>query len=840
MRHGFRDALRPPFPARKQIKTPYSSNGFLRIEYHGNADFRYFCYFHEYTMRFQQFAQAILFLLLPFLAAGQTFTQTVRGTVRDADSKTALPGATIIITNLDTILGGVSDAEGNFRIAHIPVGRRALKVTYVGYEDVVMNNIVVSSGKEVILNIEMHERVIQGKEVQIIYEKDKTKANNDLTTNSARNFNSEETERYAGSRGDPSRMVANYGGVTSSNDARNDVIVRGNSPLGVLWRLEGVDIPNPNHFSAQGATGGPVSMLNTNLLANSDFLTGAFPAEYGNRTAAVFDLKLRNGNNEKTEFISQVGINGLELGAEGPFKKDGASYLISYRYSTFKAFNALGINFGVSGIPEYQDLSFKFNFPTAKAGIFSVWGLAGTSSISILDSKQDSTKWSYVNSGQDLVYGSSMGSVGFTHLYFFSPTVSGKFIFAATANSNLITVDTLSKTRQDFRDYENRSADWQYTGSYTLSDKINSQHLLKGGISYSQQFFDYKQWYYSTTYHSNIDQLTAANNTGTGQAFVHWQYRITEKLALNSGFHYQIFTLNNSQAIEPRAGIRWQFHPKHALSIAYGMHSQTQPLIYYFYKTYIPATGTYEETNHNLGASKSQHLIAGYDGNLRKNFRVKVEGYYQYLYNVPVSAHFTNSFSMINVGNALDGLPLVDSLYNHGTGQNYGIELTIEKFFSKHYYFLSTLSLYHSTYTGSDNIQRPTAYDGGYVYNILCGYEIPLGKSKNKLISFDTKFTAAGGNRYTPVNVAASIAERSAVYYDAQAFSLKFAPYSRLDFKVSFRVNQKKIAQIIFVNIENILNRQNILQQTYDPTSQSVKTQYQLGVFPYGGYRIEF
>jgi hypothetical protein len=793
-------------------------------------------------MRFQPLLLSVmaLVLFLPFLAEGQTYSQTVRGTIKDADSKSSLLGATIIITNLDTILGGVSDGEGNFRIARVPVGRRAIKVTYIGYEDVVLTNIIVSSGKEVILNIDMHERVIQGKEVLIILEKDKTKANNNLTTNSARNFNSEETERYAGSRGDPSRMVANYGGVTSSNDARNDVIVRGNSPLGVLWRLEGVDIPNPNHFSAQGATGGPVSMLNTNLLSNSDFLTGAFPAEYGNRTAAVFDLKLRNGNNEKTEFVAQAGINGLELGAEGPFKKDGASYLINYRYSTFKAFNALGINFGVSGIPEYQDLSFKFNFPTAKAGIFSIWGLAGRSSISILDSKQDSTKWSYVNSGQDLIYGSSMGSVGFTHLYFFSPSVSGKFILAATGNSNLITVDTLSVTRQTFRDYENRSADWQYAGSYTLCDKINSQNFIKAGISYSHQFFDYKQWYYSTIYRTNIDQLNSANQTGTGQSFVHWQYRITDKLAFNTGLHYQIFMLNKSQAIEPRAGIRWQLLPKHSLSLAYGMHSQTQPLIYYFYKTYNPASGTYEETNRNLDASKSQHLIAGYDFTVSKNFRIKLEGYYQYLYNNPISAHFNNSFSMINVGNALDGLPLVDSLYNHGTGQNYGIELTIEKFFNKHYYFLSTLSLYHSTYSGSDNIVRPTTYDGGYVYNILGGYEIELGKNRNRLISFDTKFTTAGGNRYTPTDIAASIAQRSQVYFDAQAFSLKFAPYSRLDFKISFRMNRKKISQIFFVNVENILGHRNILQQTYDPTSQTVKTQYQLGVFPYGGYRIEF
>jgi hypothetical protein len=783
-----------------------------------------------------------LILLLIFMhiaGSAQTFTQTIRGTIRDADSKSVLPGATVLILNLDTLKGSVSDADGNFRISGIPVGRRALKVTYLGYEDILMNNIIVSTGHEVVLTIEMHERVIQGKEVEIIAEKDKTKPNNELTTNSARSFSSEETERYAGARGDPSRMVANYGGVTSSNDARNDIIVRGNSPLGVLWRLEGVDIPNPNHFSTQGATGGPVSMLNTNLLASSDFLTGAFPAEYGNRTAAAFDLKLRNGNNEKGEYIAQVGINGLELGAEGPIKKDGASYLINYRYSTFQLFDALGIHFGVSGVPEYQDMSFKFNFPTSKAGIFSVWGLGGMSSISILDRNYDTTNWSYVSKGQDLVYGSKMGAAGFTHLYFFSPTVSGKFILSVSGSSNLITVDTLSKARQDFRDYDNHSADWQYSASYTLTGKINSHHLIKAGVTYTQQYLDYNAYYYSTVYHTNIYQLQTANNTGLGQAFIHWQYRITEKLALNTGLHYEIFTLNNSHALEPRAGLRWQFLPRHALSLAYGMLSQTQPLIYYFYKTYDPATGTYSETNHNLDLSRSQHLIAGYDFNMGKNFRLKLEGYYQYLYNIPVSLN-NNSFSMINVGNALDGLPLVDSLYNHGTGRNYGVELTIEKFFSKHYYFLSTLSLYKSSYAGNDGVERPTAYDGGYVYNILAGYELALGKSKNKLLSLDVKYTTAGGNRYTPIDVNASIIQRQAVYDDSQAYSQKFTPYSRLDVKLSFRMNRKHTSHMLYVNIENILGRQNILDQIYDPTSHSVHTEYQLGVFPYGGYRLEF
>jgi hypothetical protein len=346
-----------------------------------------------------------LSLLYAALAFSQTYTQTIRGKVIDADSKSPLFGANVVLLNSDTLNGSVTDVDGKFRLDKVKVGRQAIKVTSLGYEDAFLSNIILTSAKEVVLTIELREKVYTANVIEIVSETDKTKANNDLVTLSSRNFQAEETGRYAGSRGDPSKMVANYAGVSSGNDARNDIIVRGNSPLGVLWRLEGVDIPNPNHFSAQGATGGPISMLNNNVLGNSDFLTGAFPAEYGNKTAAVFDLKLRNGNNEKREFTGQIGINGVELGAEGPIsKKQGSSYLVNYRYSTLELFNKLGIRFGVSASPEYQDVSYKVNIPTQKAGIFQVWGIGGTSKLSLLDSELKPEDWSYISKGEDLVF----------------------------------------------------------------------------------------------------------------------------------------------------------------------------------------------------------------------------------------------------------------------------------------------------------------------------------------------------------------------------------------------------------------------------------------------------
>jgi len=784
-----------------------------------------------------------LSLLYAAVAFSQTYTQTIRGKVIDADSKSPLFGANIVLLNSDTLNGSVTDVDGKFRLDKVKVGRQAIKVTSLGYEDAFLSNIILTSAKEVVLTVELREKVYTANVIEIVSETDKTKANNDLVTLSSRNFQAEETGRYAGSRGDPSKMVANYAGVSSGNDARNDIIVRGNSPLGVLWRLEGVDIPNPNHFSAQGATGGPISMLNNNVLGNSDFLTGAFPAEYGNKTAAVFDLKLRNGNNEKREFTGQIGINGVELGAEGPIsKKQGSSYLVNYRYSTLELFNKLGIRFGVSASPEYQDVSYKVNIPTQKAGIFQLWGIGGTSKLSLLDSELKPEDWSYISKGEDLVFKTSMGAAGVSHMYFFNPKVSGKLNLSVSGTLLDAFVDTISVIdNSKFLDRKNKSTEANYIANYTVTAKLNAKHLIKAGATYQLIYFDANSYAYSNKYNQYIYELDVKKSTaGLLQGFAHWQFRPTDKITINSGVHYQNFLLNNTWALEPRLGARFQLTKKQNLNIAYGMHSQMQPTIYYFYGTYIPSNNSYFKSNRNLDLSRSQHAILSYDYNFAKNFRFKLEAYYQYLNNVPIQKNWNSSFSMINVGNALEGIPLVDTLVNMGEGENYGVEFTIEKFFSNHFYFLTTVSVYDSKYKDKNGVVRNTSYNGGYVGNALAGYELQIGKNKNKAIALDLKYTQAGGNRYTPIDIELSKLAGKAVYVDSEAFSKKQKDYSRFDVKVSYKTNRKKTAQSLFFVIENIVGTKNILRESYNANTQSIQKEYQLGLFYYFGYRIEF
>jgi len=785
----------------------------------------------------------LLILIILALPASAQYTTTLRGTVTDKDGKSPLQGATVSVVN--TPLGAVTDSLGRFRITGVPVGRQSLQLSFAGYEPLSLDNLLLSTGKELVLNLELQETVNSLSKVTVSGTPDKTHTLNEMTSNSGNSFVNEQTSRYAGSRQDPSRMVANYAGVYGSNDQRNDVIVRGNSPLGVLWRLDDVDIPSPNHFSGQGASGGALSMLNNFLLDRSDFLTGAFPAEYGNKMSAVFDLHLKSGNNEKFEMASQFGINGLELTAEGPLsRKHNSSFLVSYRYSTFAIFNAVGIHFGVGGIPTYQDATMKWTFRTGKRSTLSFFALGGISDLAVLDSKKDSSDWTFTRAGEDVHYGYSMGVAGLSLNYFFNHNTSLKNVLSYNTNLISIKVDSVSRYVSDqWLRFENNSLEGTLALSQLFNKKLNTHHLLRAGLTNSLLRFNYREHHWQHNLDSMVDVLRSKGSTFLTQAWVEWQWRLSSRLTLNSGVHYQYFFLNHTQNVEPRFGVVYELGPKQTVSLAYGMLSQIQPLVLYYLQQFDTATGRYYSTNRNLEASRAQHLVLGTDWKPWHDFHVKAEAYYQDLYHIPVKQNVLNGYSAINLGGDFN-FPNIDSLQNTGTGTNYGAELTLEKFFSHsgslRNYFLVTGSLYSSKYKGSDGIERHTKFGGGYMLTTLAGIEFPFGRKAKNFISLDERTSWVAGNYYTPIDLNESILQHRQVNVAGEEFSLKNPDYLRFDLKLSYTINYKKVNQSLSVVVENIFGRKNVLDYLYDDTSQSLKTEYQLGRFPYGAYRIEF
>jgi len=520
---------------------------------------------------------------------------------------------------------------------------------------------------------------------------------NKMATVSARTISTKEAGKFAGTLNDPARMVQNYDGVSGGSDDRNDIIIRGNSPLGVLWRLEGIDIPSPNHFSTLGTTGGPVSMLNINNLSNSDFFTSAWSADYGNALSGVFDLKLRNGNNRKSEFLGQIGFNGLELGAEGPFsKKSNASYLINYRYSTLAVMSALGLDLGAgTAIPQYQDLTFKLNFPTKKAGRFNVWGIGGVSYIEFLATdKVDSTNL-FSNNTKDSRFDSKTAVLGGSHKYFFNKNTFSELIIAYSQSNTTGSFDSLTNGigSETFNIIGFDRTQEKLSSHFKVNHKINSKNTLTIGVIADNYFTDIKDSAYI-----NGNYATSVNNKSTAvlfQSYINYKHKFNGKLVFNGGLHSQHFMLTNSNVIEPRAGFKYKLNNRHTISIGSGMHSQLQPITFYFNKGKT-VNGETELPNQRIDFSKAIHNVLGYDINLTENTRLKTELYYQYLYNIPVDTS-SSSFSMLNEGAGFI-LPSGTGFSNNGTGYNYGAEITLERFLNKGFYYLVTTSLFDSKF----------------------------------------------------------------------------------------------------------------------------------------------
>lgn len=780
-----------------------------------------------------------LFFISHMQNYAQELTQTIRGTVVDKQTQSLLPGAIICILNSDPLLVTSTNELGKFRIDNVPLGRKQIKISFVSYKEKAQT-VVLTSGKETVLNIELEESVFQGEEIVITAEIDKTKTNNKMATVSSRVFSTEEANRYAGSRGDPARMAANFAGVSGANDSRNDIIVRGNSPLGVLWRLNGLDIPNPNHFGSMGSSGGPISILNNNALDNSDFMTGAFPADYGNATAGVFDLKMRTGNNEKREFLGMVGFNGFEVGAEGPFskKKKNASYMVNYRYSTLSVFKYLGLDFGTgSAVPQYQDVTFKIDMPTKKAGKFSVWGIGGLSKAELLQSQQSKDNNLYGYSGRNTSFKSNVGAGGISHTYLINISSYLKTNIGITGQSNYITsdrVDTSASLQTVRPEYRNESYTTRYTANTTYNKKINSRNFINAGV-----YIDiYNTSYVDSTDVNGTGFVTLRNykgQTSLSRGFIQWKHHFSEKLSLNTGFTYQYLLLNKSKSPEPRLGLKYEINKKQSVSFGAGLHSQVQPLYIYFATANL-GNGNVKETNRNLDFTKAAHAVIAYDVNLFNSVRIKTELYYQYLYKIPVKSR-SDYFSAANLGADFNS-PNLDSLVSNGTGENYGFELTLEKFYSKGYYFLVTGSLFESKYKGSDGVIRNTAFNGNYVFNALAGKEFKI-KEKH-IFALDVKFTYAGGKRYVPIDLTSSIIANNEIRNGLLAYQPQYDPYVRLDVKPSYKINTKRFTHEISVDIQNVTKHNNIFQQQYDMNTQKIKTDYQLKFFVIPQYRLTF
>ncbi len=802
----------------------------------------------------------LLIALFAITSFSQQLTQTVRGSIIDADSKLPMIGVGVIITGTNPIIGTSTDVSGNFRIDNIEIGRITLQLSYMGYETKTIPNIEVRSGKEVVLDLNMQESVIKVNEVLVKANKNKGEALNDMSIISSRSISIEETKRYAGGFDDPARILSNFAGVTSTQDGSADIIVRGNSPKYIQWRLEGIEITNPSHFEDQNSSSGANSALNNNLLAASDFYTGAFSPEFGDVLSGVYDVKLRQGNNEKFESTLGIGLIGTDFTFEGPFKKGYAgSFLVNYRYSTISLIKDLGL-VDIEGTMNFQDATFKVVLPTKKFGSFSIFGMGGLNGFLLDDIKasmwqtpgdramnaeivEDYDKDNYLyNTGLNHTLTINKNSFIKTSLSYSGTSLSDDIfesrIITTDSGQGGFTTDTIDRKLN----YSSRINNTAFRGSATYSNKIDAKNKIQIGTKYTLFMGENHQ---SMLQEDLVNRQTLVDfdgNIGVLRNFISWKHNINKDITIVAGLHNMNVLQNNESTIEPRIAINWKINNNNSIHAGYGNHSNMERIHNYFTKVELE-DGSVAEPNRDLGLLKANHFVLGYERNFNENLKAKVELYYQHLYNLPVENNDTSYYATINEGQEYRYVDLV----NMGTGKNYGLEFTVERFFNNSYYFLFNTSLYDSKYKALDGIERNTRYNGNYLINVLAGKEFnKLGRKNNQTLSLNAKVFFGGGAKIIPLLRDAqgilAVDPANNKYWDYEkAYKNKIEDTYQVVLTASYKFNRPRATHEIFLDLQNITNNKGKVSEFYDeskPNSIGYLTQF--GFFPNLMYRVYF
>jgi hypothetical protein len=777
----------------------------------------------------------ITLILLKLFIFGQSQSQTIKGTIVDQDTQEPLIGATVTVDGFDDI-GTTTEIDGSFRLEDVPVGRRKVSATYVGYQSYSNDNILLNSAKEMELNISLLQSSSELGEVTVLANQNGKRANNEDLIVSAISFSVEDIKSNAASANDPGRMAMGFSGVQPSRDNRSDIVIRGNSGIGLLWRLEGIDIPNPNHFARRGSSGGGITIFSMSMLGNSDFSTGAFSAEYGNAFSGVFDVKLRNGNKDNREYSFKAGILGLDFSTEGPIRKGKSSYLVNYRYSTLGILNSMGIHLvGPRVNNTFQDLSFKLRFASKNnRDILSFWGIGGLSK-----ERQDPIdgieNWKSYTDYLTRDFETNMGAIGMTHTHLFKDDSYLRTNLAVMNQKVLFANDTLT---QDFLATNVNDEDYiegRITLSTSYNKKINPKLTLKTGVYVNNLLYDL--YHDKLINEMTVNYLDIKDNSFLIQPYVNFRIRPRVDWLINIGTHAMYFNLNNTYSVEPRLAVRKTFSKNNSLSFAYGLHSRTLPTGSYFTRL-TDDQGIVTNPNIDLELIKSHHLVIAYDQLIANRLRLHTEVYFQYLYDVPVSIDENSSYSILN---EIDGFA-TQALVSQGTGRNYGIDISLQQSFDAGFFMLLSTSIFESTYQPINKERFSTSYNSQISGSLLLSKEFTF--KNNSVLQTGLKLLFNGGQRLTPLLYEGvnSNNPNEPLLDESKAFTEKVDPYFRPDLRIAYRKDKEKYAWSLSLDVQNAIARRNIdgISRTFDPDLREWVFKTQSSLTPVLSYQIDF
>lgn len=776
----------------------------------------------------------LLFIALLHLA-GAAAAQRLRGSVRDADTGAPLAGVSISLGTTAEIneLAISTDATGEFYTDALPPGNYQCFFSLEGYEPLLVREVRIVSGKERVLDVAMRLSSTPLPDVTIKASAPDRRA---LQPLGEIPLTREQTERFPATFFDPARLALAYAGVANTDDQANGLTIRGNSPAGVRWRLEGVDIVNPNHLPNAGTLGdrpttssGGVLMFSAQLLDNSSLLTGAFPAGYGDALGGIMDMAWRRGNRERAEFTVQAGLIGIDLAAEGPLdKKHRHSYLANYRYSTVGLLGQMGISFGGEKI-SFQDFSFKMDFSGKKGGQWSVFGASGLSN-NTFTPPDDSAEVAVYKDLFNIEFKSRTVIAGISH---WAPLGSKAWwkitaVGSSQHNERLATGAGIRETDE--------SEESRFGVVATFFRRLNEQNRLQAG--WNIQAIDFTGQAVRNETRIFDGDLPAM----LYQPWASWEWTGRQgKTTLRAGLHGVIFNAlgekeANAGNVEPRLLLTRRLGKNSSLAAGWGLYSQLAPL--WVYADRAPLSGI-AYPNRDLGLIRSQQANLRYSWQHDDFWLFKSELFYQRTYDVPVSATGGNAFSVLNVSE----IQTFSRLSATGAGENKGVELSAERYLNRGWFMMTNLSLFDARYRGSDGVWRDARWNLRHIANLTAGKEWQRDQwpERSRTFGVNGRITWTGGQRAAPVDVAASAAAQTTVYDLSNGYSIRQQDFTRLDLRVYWRRNIGGRRNSTFaMDFQNVAIRKNVAYQYYDPYTGRVETKEQLGLIPNLSWRLEF
>lgn len=756
------------------------------------------------------------------------FGQTggIRGEVRDAETGMSLAGANVIVRSAESgdrsnstengdVRGAAADGEGRFLIEGLPAGGYSIRITFIGYEPRTITDVIVRPGRITSIEAALNSSTYSAEEVEVTAGYFTAVKAEDVSVAA---FSGEEIRRSPGSAGDVSRIMMVLPSVAKVNDQSNSLIVRGGSPLENAFFIDGIEVPNINHFPSQGSSGGPLGLIPVDLIRDVTFSAGGFPARYGDRLSSVMDISFRDGDREG--ILGQADLNFTGFGGllEGPMGENG-SWILSARRSYLDLLVS-AIDMGTSVAPKYGDAAMKLAYDLSPAHRLSLLGL-----------------WSddHNNPDAETAAENDMQYYGEQNIY----NYTGGMSWRALWNEKTFSTTSLSYTGMIFDEQflktgsgvplllNDSRESWVQLRSETRWKIASTLSLEAGGdVKALSNRYDNRYGAVPDELGNPQPEFLFQRDASATQSGLFATALLTpfEGVTVSAGLRAQHTQWNDRVALQPRATLAFQLSELTSVSVAGGLYTQALPLLLL----------AQDEANRALENPRALHGVLSFSQLLSESTRLTLEGYVKEYDRFPIDADQPGLFLIDEMNYRYGFFMPHGKLSSTGKASSRGVELTLQKKLAQDFYGIASASYSASRYTDAAGVERSRVYDNRLLFSIEGGYK-PSAEWE-----FSLRWIYAGGAPYTPMDVEASLAARQEVLDASRINAERHPDYHSMNVRVDRRFHFDRSALVIYISVWNAYNRKNVAGYIWDDANQRVKTLYQWGLLPIFGIEWEF